>query len=280
MSQSTASTVIPISKRGSSVGNLLRVWRRTRRTSQLDLATECEVSQRHLSFVESGRAHPSREMVLRLAEGLEIPLRDRNRLLIAAGYAPLFEERTLGGVDMEAVRDALELMLAHHDPLPAIVVNREWDLLMANAGAARMLSVLGDLNAVWQRVCGDGPRNVFELTFHADGMRPHITNWNDFAPPFIRRTQREAVAHNSPRLRAMLDALRRDATLPPQWLESDWSQPLPPVLPMDTTVDGVAVSLFSMIATFGTPQDITTDELRVEAFFPADEVTRAVFARA
>jgi transcriptional regulator with XRE-family HTH domain len=280
MNQSVATRIVPLHGRSSSVGNLLRAWRRTRRVSQLDLANDCEISQRHLSFIESGRAHPSREMILRLADGLEMPLRDRNRLLVAAGYAPLFEERALSGSEMEAVRGALELMLAHHDPLPAIVVNREWDLLMANAGAARMLSVLGDLDEVWRTVCGDGPRNVFELTFHPAGMRPHITNWQDFAPPFIRRTQREAVAHNTPRLTAMLDALRRDASLPPHWLEPDWAQPPPPVLPMNTLVDGAPVSLFSMIATFGTPQDVTTDELRVEAFFPADEATRRLFERA
>ncbi len=263
--------------RRNPLGELLRTWRRTRRLSQLDAALVCEISQRHLSFVESGRAQASREMLLRIAEGLEIPLRERNRLFIAAGYAPLYDERRLEAVDMESIRGALALVLSHHEPYPAIVVNREWDLLMANNGAVKLLSLLGDLETLWREVCGDGPPNVFELCFHPRGLRPHIVNWQEFAPPLIRRAQREAAANNSERLRGMLAALREDPALPGHWHEVDWSVSLPPVLPMLLDFEGVPVNLYSMISSFGTPQDVTTDEIRIESSFPVDEPTKAFF---
>lgn len=254
----------------SGLGEMLRAWRRSRRLSQLDLSLACGISQRHLSFVESGRSRPSREMVLRIAEGMDVPLRDCNGLLSAAGYAPLYRERDLDAAEMEPVRGALEAMLAHHEPYPAIVVNREWDLLLANRAIVELLTRIGDLEAMWRRSCGDGPRNVMALTLHGGGLRPYIVNLAEFAPPLIYRSQREAAAVQSRRLSALLAALRADPELPDAWHSPDWSRPPPPVLPMVLRVGADEVRLFTMISTFGTPQDVTTDELRVETFFPSD----------
>jgi transcriptional regulator with XRE-family HTH domain len=257
-------------------GNLLKAWRQTRRLSQLETALNCGVSQRHLSFIESGRSRPSREMVLRLAEGLGVPMRDCNSLLSAAGYAPHYRERRIDAPDMEPVRRALEVTLRHHEPYPAIVVTREWDLLLANQAMARLLSQLGDVEAMWRRVAGDGPRNVLELTLHRDGLRPYIVNLAEFAADLIYRTQREAAATRGDRLIAMLGRLRADPELPGEWHQPDWTRPPAPVLPMVLRAGTVEFRLFTMIATFGTPQDVTTDELRVETFFPTDEATEAL----
>ncbi len=258
-------------------GELLRAWRRNRRFSQLDLALASDVSQRHVSFLESGRAAPSRDMILRLAEGLEVPLRDRNALLTAAGFAAYFRESSLDGEEMAPVRAALEMQLSHHLPYPAIVIDREWNMLMGNHAVPLLFSLLGDLEEAWQRVCGDGPRNVVRLTLHPQGLRPHIRNWQEFAPHLIQRTRREALATGSKALQALLDDLKDDPDMPPEWHEPDWSRPLTPVLPMELQLGTARVSMFSMISTFGTPQDITTDELRVESFYPADAATEQLF---
>ena len=257
-------------------GALLKAWRRTRRLSQLEASLVCGLSQRHLSFIESGRSRPSREMVMRLAEGLEMPLRDCNGLLSAAGYAPHYRERSISAPEMGSVRRALQMMLDHHEPYPAIVVNREWDLLMANQAMVRLLSLLGDLEAMWRRVAGDGPRNVLELTLHRDGLRPHIANLAEFASDLIYRTQREAAAARNERLNAMLARLRADPELPSAWHEPDWTRPPAPVLPMVLAAGERQLRLFTMIATFGTPQDVTTDDLRVETFFPSDGDSEAM----
>jgi len=254
-------------------GEVLRGWRRARRLSQLDLAMTAEISQRHLSFMESGRARPSREMVIRLAEAMEVPVRDRNNLLQAAGFAGSFRQRGLDEADMAPVKRALDIMLSHHEPYPAIVVDRDWNGIMANSALPRAFSALGDINTMWMRVCGDGPHNLMRLTFHPEGLRPLIENWDEAAPMFLQRLHREAAATGSPTLTAYLDELRGDPGIPRHWSEPDPHTPLPPVLPLRLRKGELRVALFSMISTFGTPQDVTTDELRVETFFPADDAT-------
>src|SRR5262245_37767245 len=158
-------------------GELLRTGRGARRLSQLQLALEADVSQRHLSFLESGRALPSREMVLQLARALDLPLRDRNRLLVSAGFAGIYPTRSLAAADMQSVRLALDLLLAHHEPYPAIVVDRAWNLFMANAAVSTLFGAIGDLDAMFGRVCGDRPANVLALLFHPDGLQPYIRNF-------------------------------------------------------------------------------------------------------
>jgi transcriptional regulator with XRE-family HTH domain len=256
-------------------GQLLRSSRGARRLSQLKLAIEADVSQRHLSFLESGRALPSREMVLQLARALDLPLRERNRLLVSAGFAGVYSTRPLETADMQPVRAALELLLAHHAPYPAVVVDRAWNLFMANAVVPRVFGLVGDLDEIWRRVCGAGPHNVLALLFHPDGLQPFIRNFEEVAVPLLARTAREAIDH--PHVQSVLDEVLRYPTIPARWRALDphlHASPLP-VLPTEFAIGGHCLRLFSMMTTFGTPLDVTTDELRVESFFPADAASEA-----
>lgn len=262
----------------ASLGGLLRHWRAARKLSQLELALESGISQRHLSFVESGRATPSRRMVLQLAETLDVPLRERNTLLQAAGYAAVFRQRDLDAAEMAPVRQALEMMLDHHEPYPAVVVDRDWNLLMANAAVPRVLAVVGDIEAAWQRTCGEGPRNLMRLTFHPAGLRPYIANWDEAAPMLLQRLQREAAAAPSEGLEELIAELRADPEIPAPWHSPDLERGLAPVVPLQLVTGGVEMRLFTMISTFGTPQDLTTDEIRVESFFPADTASGELLA--
>lgn len=250
-------------------GALLRDVRRARRLSQLDLALQADVSQRHLSFLESGRALPSREMVVQLAQALDLPLRERNRLLHTAGYAGIYPQRKLETVDMQPVRSALELLLNHHEPYPAVVVDRAWNLFMANTAMQRLTALAGDAEAMWQRVAGNGPRNLLKLTFHPQGLRPLIANLDEIAPPMLARTAREALEH--PDVQDVLDEVLRYPGLPSKLRQIDLEASRLPVLPTHFRLNGMDLRMFTMLATFGTPQDVTADELRVESFFPADE---------
>ena len=268
------SSVAPLREAGRPpFARLLKSWRETRKCSQLDLALASRISQRHVSFMESGRARPSRDMVLQLSEALEIPLRERNTLLTAAGFAAMYRETDLASPAMAPVRDALKLMLEHQEPNPVSVVDREWNVLMINQAMLRVFSLAGDPAAMWQRVCGDGPHNVLRMTFHPDGFRPFIANFDEAAPVLLNRTRREAAASGNQKLLALLDEILAYPGIPDAWKGPDWQAPPPPVLPLELVRGDLRLKLFSMITTFGTPQDITTDELRVESFFPADAQT-------
>lgn len=255
-------------------GQLLRDCRRSRRLSQLDLSLHAEVSQRHLSFLESGRAQPSREMVVQLAQALDLPLRERNHLLQSAGFAGLYPQRRLESMDMQPVQAALDMLLKHHEPYPAIVVDRAWNLITANAAMGRVLEVAGEPEQRWQRVCGDGPRNVMKMTFHPEGLRPLIVNVDEIAPQFLARTAREALEH--PEVQDVLDEILRYPGLPSKLRHIDLEASRLPVLPMHYRINGIDLRMFTMMTTFGTPQDVTADELRVESFFPADEASAAL----
>ncbi len=255
----------------STFGDLLRDCRRARKYSQLDLAVQAEVSQRHLSFLESGRASPSREMVLQLANALDLPLRERNRMLLSAGFAGVYPQRKLEAADMEPARRALELLIRHHEPYPAVVVDRAWNLQMQNAAVPKVFGLLGNLDEVWRRVCGDGPRNVLKLTLHAEGLRSLIQNLDEVVPPLLARTAHEALAH--PEVQAVLDEVLRYPDLPRKWRSIDLNASRLPVLPTHFRLGPANLKLFSMLTSFGTPLDVTTDELRVESFFPADEAS-------
>jgi transcriptional regulator with XRE-family HTH domain len=261
----------------SPFGGLLREWRSLRKLSQLELALQAGISQRHLSFLESGRSRPSREMVLGLCETLDVPLRERNALLAAAGFAPLYRERSLQVAEMAPVRRALELTLQHHEPYPAVVVDRDWNLVLQNNAALRFFGLLGDPAVIWPRTCPDGRPNVMRLTFHPEGLRPYIANWAQLGPSMLNRLRREAAMLSGPHgLNALIEELLSYPGIPDQWRVADWEQPLTPILPMELQKDGLRASLFTMIAMFGTPQDITVDELRLETFFPADPATDAL----
>lgn len=256
-------------------GGLLRHWRTQRKLSQLDLALHSSVSQRHLSFLESGRARPSQQMVMQLSDALEIPLRERNTLLQAAGFAPFYRERGLSDTDMAPVQDALLRMLDHHEPYPAVVVDRDFNVLMENRAFIGLISLFGDPADTWRASCGIGPRNLLRLTFHAAGARPYIRNFEEVGAQMLARAYRETLTHGSAAIQAFIDDMRRDPSVPSAWHTQPPAYTPPPVLPLELGNDTMALSLFTMITTFGTPADITTDEIRVETFFPADAASEA-----
>jgi transcriptional regulator with XRE-family HTH domain len=260
-------------------GQLLRSSRAAKRLSQLQLAVEADVSQRHLSFLESGRALPSREMVLQLARTLDLPLRECNRLLVSAGFAGVYPTRRLENADMQPVRAALERLLAHHEPYPAIVVDRAWNLVLSNDAMLAVLAVLGDVDAMWRRVCGDQAHNLLKLTLHPHGLQPFIRNFEEIASQLLSRTAREAFEH--PHVSELLDEVLRYPSIPARWRGADLARHAPPlpVLATEFAVGDLRLELFSMMTTFGTPQDLTTDELRVESFFPANAASEALLRR-
>ena len=186
----TAQQTVDSGARRPPFARLLRHWRMSRKLSQLELAMVSEISQRHLSFLELGRAKPSRDMVLRLGDALELPLRGQNALLGAAGFAPHFRESALDAHAMKPVLGALRLMLRHHEPNPAVVIDRCWNLLMVNDAMQRVFGLLGDAEAIWAAVCGDGPRNLFKVLFHPQGTRSAVANWDVVAPVMLSRTRR------------------------------------------------------------------------------------------
>ena len=236
--------------------------------SQLDLAVEAQVTPRHVSFVESGRARPSREMVLALAGALDVPLRERNQLLLAAGYAPLYRETGVEEPAMAQVRAALDRVLRHHEPFPAVVLDRHWDILMANAAATAMFAwLLG-------RERSERPANVLRLMFDPDGLRPFVANWEQVAEALVQRAHREAIGGvPDPRTAALLQELLALPGIPDRWRAPDLTAAPLPVIPVEFRKGRLAVSYFSMVTTVGTPQDVTAEEIRLESFFPADQAT-------
>ena len=258
--------------RDASFPLLLKTWRQRRRLSQLELALASGVSQRHVSFLESGRAKPSRTMILQLSETLEVPLRERNDWLLAAGFAPVFKARSLDHPQMHQVMNAVQMMLTNHEPFPAVAVDRAWNIRLANAPFDRLSAMLG--TDVWERV-GGAQRNLMRLFFHPKGIRPFVTNWRTVAPLLWHRARREADAFGGHEMENLVTELARyqDA----ETLSTPEDAALVPVLPLEIEKDGVRVSLFTVIATFGTAQDVTADELRIESLFPADAATENLF---
>lgn len=248
-----------------TVGQLLRRWRQTRRLSQLELAIQAEVSTRHLSFVETGRAAPSREMVLHLAEHLDVPLRDRNELLLAAGYAPAYPAAALDSPQLSAVRDAIRQILAGHEPYPAVVVDRAWRLVDANSSVAVLTEgVAPELLAP--------PLNVMRLTLHPDGMAPRVANLPEWRAHLLERLRRQLVAGDA-ELAALYEELRGYPGGEPG---PDVEVPGPGdfAVPLRLRHRERELAFFSTTATFGTPLDVTVAELVIESFFPADDETR------
>ena len=254
---------------------MLRDWRQKRRMSQLDLALSSSVSQRHVSFLESGRANPSRAMILQLSETLDVPLRERNAWLTAAGFAPLFRTRPLDDPQMAQVMSAVRMMLSSAEPFPAIALDRAWNVRMANKPFERLGAMLGE--NVWERIGGDQP-NLMRLFFHPQGIRSLVTNWAAVGPLIWRRARKEAEALGGQEMKAVLDAL--EPFQDPEILWSAVDAALLPVLPFNMEVGGLRLSMFAVVATFGTAQDVTADELRIETLFPADADTEALFRNA
>jgi transcriptional regulator with XRE-family HTH domain len=244
------------------LGGLLKDWRQRRRMSQLDLALEAGVSARHLSFLETGRSRPSREMVIHLSEQLDVPLRDRNQLLLAAGFAPAYSEQALDAPDMAPVREALDRILKGHEPYPAVVVDRWWELVAANASIA-MFTGLAAPHLLAP------PVNALRVTLHPEGMAPHIRNLPEWRAHLLDRLRRQVAVTNDDQLAALYAEV---AAYPGG--EAKLSAHEPGIaVPLRIEIDGAELAFFSTIATFGTAVDITLAELAIEAFFPADERT-------
>ena len=251
---------------------LLKIWRQKRRLSQLDLALTSGVSQRHLSFLESGRANPSRSMIFQLSETREVPLRERNNWLVAAGFAPVFRARHLDDPQMVQVLSAVRMMLANHEPFPAIAIDRAWNIRLTNTSFDKLGSMLG--SEIWTRI-GGPERNLMRLFFHPNGIKPFIANWSAIAPLLWHRAGREAEALGGEEMKMVLSDLSQHQDADTLWAAEESN--LVPVLPLEFVKDGTRVSLFTVIATFGTAQDVTADELRIESFFPADTATEQMF---
>jgi transcriptional regulator with XRE-family HTH domain len=232
-------------------GDLIREWRQRRRLSQLDLAIAANVSSRHLSFVETGRSRPTSEMILHLAEHLDVPLRDRNALLLAGGFAPAYPERTLAAPELQAVKNALKRVLTGHEPYPAAVVNRWWELVDANAGIALFTGGVSPELL-------EPPVNVLRLSLHPDGMAPRIANLPEWRAHLLARLHRQAEAYPG--------GLGR----PPG--------PAEVVVPLRYRTRQAELSFLSITAVIGTPMDVTVEELAIESFYPADDQTAAALA--
>jgi transcriptional regulator with XRE-family HTH domain len=249
----------------ASIGELIRDWRRRRSLSQLELALEADVSSRHVSFLETGRARPSREMVLRLADHLDIPLRERNRLLLAAGYAPLYAERSLQEPEMAPIHQALDRFLRAHEPYPAIVIDRHHNLLSANDALGALLEgVAPDLL--------EPPANALRVALHPRGMASRTLNLEEWSAHLLHRLRREAALTADPELSRLHDEL---AAYPGVSLEPPRGEDVTGgiVVPLRLQADGRELAFFSTISTFGSPVDITLDELMIEAFYPANAAT-------
>jgi transcriptional regulator with XRE-family HTH domain len=244
----------------SPVGRLLQHWRAQRRMSQLALATEAGVTPRHVSFVESGRANPSRDMVLKLARALDVPLRERNQVLLAAGYAPQYRETGLDDASMAQVNAALQTLLDHHEPHPAVVMDRHWNVLRANGAATALFDWLLDAPVP--------EPNVVRLMFGP--LRPYVANWPLTGEALVQRVHREAIGGvPDATTRRLLDEVLALPGIPPAWRTPDFARTQLPLLPVVFAKGGRTRSYFSLVTTVGTPQDVTLQELRVESFFPA-----------
>lgn len=254
-------------------GVLLRYWRGVRRVSQLELSLDAEISTRHLSCVETGRAQPSREMVLRLAEALQVPLRERNALLLAAGYAPFYRYTGLDAPELEAASRAVKLLMAQLEPNPVLVLDRHWNTLRMNDGAKRVLALFPG--------CDSGtPHNGPRLVFDPQGLRPFIENWDVVAARIIRRIHREAADNPSDEgLQRFLEQLLSYPGVPSRWRMLDLDSVATPFLTINYKWKNSTLRFFSALTTLGTPLDVALQDLRIETLFPADEDTRIVLDR-
>jgi transcriptional regulator with XRE-family HTH domain len=254
----------------NQLGDLLRHWRNIRGKNQLDLSIETELSQRHISFIESGRSVPSRQTLIKIAQALDVPLRDRNVLLLRAGYAPAYSQAAWNSGQMQSVTRALERILRQNEPFPALVMDRYWNVLMMNESAPRFFSRFIDLS---QRT---GPSNVLHLVFDPKGMRPFVDNWDEVASSLIQRVHCEAVGRVIDEgTRELLAALRAYPGVRTDDRANQRSDPgsITPMIPISFRKGDTVLNYFSMVTTVGTPQTVAAQELRLESLFPADETT-------
>ncbi|MEM7774119.1 MAG: helix-turn-helix domain-containing protein [Pseudomonadota bacterium] len=252
-------------------GRRLSKWRKRRGLSQLELALAAACSQRHVSFLELDRTQPSRDMVLRLSDALDLPLRQSNALLLAAGFAPVWAESDLSAEALAPIRQALNFMLTQQEPFPAVVVDRRWNLLQANTAATKLVTFLTG------PIAAGTPINLADALVAPDILRPYLMNWPDVVAYFIRTIEADENADSSQQTAELLARLKTYPDV--STIRDDQTTSLPdgPVLPMHFEKNGTHLHLFTTVATLGTPQDITLQELRIECFFPMDDATADVF---
>lgn len=247
------------------LGRILKSWRAMRRISQMELSLETGISQRHLSFIESGRSSPTRQTLMMVSDALDMPFRERNQLLLAAGFAPLYTEASWDAASFGIVRRALERMLTQHEPFPALVMDRYWNVVLANEAAKRMLGSFVDLDR-WPR-----PRNILHMIFDPEGLRPYLADWESFSAALLQRVRREAVggAIDEP-TQTLLDSLHgySNIDVPVDGHAADL-----PVIPLTLVDANHRLSYFSLVTTVGTPRGPQAQELRVECMAPLDEAT-------
>jgi transcriptional regulator with XRE-family HTH domain len=248
----------------------LRDWRRRRGFSQLELAMRADISQRHLSFLELGRAAPSRDMVSRLAAALDVPLRQQNALLLAAGFAPVWEERALNEPQLAAIAEAVDYILAQQEPYPAVAIDRHWNLLKANGGAVRLVEFLVGPLEPGTKV------NLADALVGPAVLKPYLTNWAEVVRHFLRSVEADVAADGRRETAALLERLLAYEGVAQSLKHAPVDTVAAPVLPMHFRKGDISLSLFTTIATLGTPQDVTVQELRIESFFPMDHETAAV----
>ena len=256
----------------TELGNLLRYWRDVRGWSQLDLSLEAGVSQRQISFIESGRSVPGRDTLSTLAQTLDVPMRERNALLLAAGYAPMYSEVPWNAREMHSVVRALERVVRQHEPFPAIAMDRHWIVLLTNDAAPRFYNRFVDLAA------RAGPRNMLHLIFDPRGMRPFVADWEGVARSLLQRVQRESVGHViDVGTRRLLDELLGYPGVPRDWKTRSGStaDAAMPVVPLGFVKEGIVLRYFSLVSTVGAPRNVAAQELRLECLFPADDETEA-----
>ena len=261
--------------RADALGPLLREWRSRRRRSQMDLALDVGVSTRHLSFIETGRSRPSPGVLLALAEQLQVPLRERNRLLLAAGYAPRYAEQPLDAPAMEPVRQALQRLLDAHDPYPGVALDRQWNVVLANAAAQGLIGLLPP-------ALRDPPLNLMRASLHPDGFSAHTDNFDDWGRYLVDTLQRLATSSGDPALLALDAEVRSYPTVQALRERPAPAVPAAPtlLLPCVMRLPQGTLSMFTTLTTFGTPRDVTLDELCVELFYPADAASQALLRAA
>jgi len=276
MNTSNPASSATVGPRADLFGPMLRAWRRRRGASQLALALQSGVSQRHVSFLESGRARPSREMVVQLSSALDVPLRQRNTMLLAAGFAPVYRESGLGAPELAPVRQAIDRMLKQQEPYPAVVVDRLWNLLQANdtANAFTLFLFEGPPPAP----PAGKPANLLRWLLDPNALRPKLSNWEEVARHLVSTTYAEILADGGePKALAFIEEVMAYPDVPASFRKLRFEERPAPVLTLDYIVGGRSLSVFTTISTLGTPQDVTLQEVRIECFFPADERSDALF---
>ncbi len=256
-------------------GDLLKHWRSARRMSQLELASEAEISARHLSFLETGRAQPSRDMIQLLGTVLDIPFFDQNNLLLAAGFAPKYAHREIDAPELEQVRRALEFILHQQEPYPAIVIDEVWNIRMRNAASERIFRLFRELS----ELPGERAQNAMHILCHPKGVRRFMTNWEEFVGPLIQSIHHEAVVSNSAGVLQLRDELLSYPGMPASWKTANPASIAPPLLTMKLKKGDLEFSFFATLTTFAHPHEVTLQQLRVECLFPADPATEEAARR-